>query len=520
MKEHAIYWLKRDFRLTDNPALTTALEQHETVTPLYILEPSFLRAPETSAFHLHAVTTAIADLRFRLQKHATDLAIIEGETIETLDRLYERQAFKYLYSHEEIGVERTFARDRAVKRWCETKGVIWTELPQTGVFRRLKDRNQRSRLWKKFTLGELLPEPLAVDLRRLRTPAVWQDLTYAPRKPLTMADTGYALSDVQQELVQPVSETAGRITLETFLYDRSIAYRGGISSPLKAFTAGSRLSVHLAWGTITGRYAYQKTQARIQELKQDDAPPNAGRWRSSLTSFLSRLRWRDHFIQRLESESQMEFETLNPAYQNLEYIDDPERFERWTTGYTGWPMVDACVRCLLTTGFVNFRMRAMLTSAACHSLQIHWKKLDHPMARMYTDYEPGIHLSQLQMQASVVGINTIRIYSPTKQIIDQDPEAEFIKQWIPELRDYTAKEIIQHAEDPLLGYPAPLVDWRVSSKEMRNKLWAIRKQPETREIASQVYEKHGSRKGPSSRRRTSTAKSKTSPKATVVSVAG
>ncbi|MEM1326425.1 MAG: FAD-binding domain-containing protein [Bacteroidota bacterium] len=506
MKQRAIYWMKRDFRLKDNIALSRALAEAETVTPIFIVEPSFLDAPDTSAFHVHAITDALHDLRERLQEEQKDIAILRGEAVETLDRLYEQSSFQAVYAHEEVGTNRTYHRDNAVRNWCKQKGVAFIEERQTGVFRALKDRNKRHKLWSAFTFAELLPAP---DLQKISIPKVWKSIALPEDKHLTVEDCGYTLTREQQQYVQSVSESAAEATLSDFLYRRSLSYRGGISSPLTAFTAGSRLSVHLAWGTMTGRAIYQATKARKDELAEE-AAPYSGKWRSSLTSFLSRLHWRDHFIQRLETEPQMEYEALNPAYENLEYEDDPAFLEAWTTGMTGYPMVDACIRCMRATGFVNFRMRAMLTSFACHSLHLHWKSINYPMAKLYTDYEPGIHISQLQMQASVVGINTIRIYSPTKQIIDQDPQTTFIRQWIPELRQYTAKEIIAHVDEPLNGYPAPLVDWKVTSKEMRNRLWTIRKLPETKELASKVYEKHGSRKSPAKRKKkATTTKSKT-----------
>ncbi|MEL6925034.1 MAG: FAD-binding domain-containing protein, partial [Bacteroidota bacterium] len=407
--------------------------------------------------------------------------------------------FQQLYSHEEIGVERTYARDRAVADWCDGQGIRWQQLRQTGVFRALKDRDRRAKLWREFTFDTILPIPERKDLRRIVVPKAWRNLVFAERQQFRLRDTQHIFSDLQRSSMQPVTEADARATLQSFLYERGLQYRGGISSPNTAFTAGSRLSVHLAWGTLTGRSVYQATQARKEELK-DSEESNAGRWRSSLTSFLSRLHWRDHFIQRLETEPQMEFEPLNPAYTDLEYQNRQELLQRWVEGTTGFPMVDACIRCLRTTGFVNFRMRAMLTSIACHTLQIHWKKIDHPMARMYTDYEPGIHLSQLQMQASVVGINSIRMYSPHKQIVDQDPDTLFIKKWIPELRDFDAKTIIAHRGTPLGDYPAQPLDWWQSSRDMRSKIWAIRKQEKTKAFAKLVYEKHGSRRRPGRRR--------------------
>jgi len=492
---HAIYWLKRDFRLADNPALTQALSDSEMVTPIYMVEPSFLEAPETSVFHVHAVTNALHDLRKKLQKQKVDVAVIEGEVIPTLDLLFQKKKFQKIYAHEEIGVERTYARDRAVHKWCKKNKVEFIELRQTAVFRRLKDRNKRHLGWKKFTLGELLPVPN--NLEKCQIPKEWKKLFFPKRKKLKLEDLGFELTKEQKKYVQPVSETDANKTLHSFLIDRGLDYRGGISSPLSAFVAGSRMSVHFAWGTMTGRMVYQKTQARMEELLElkEAGDPDAGKWRMSLRSFMSRLHWRDHFIQRLETEPQMEFQALNPAYENLEYDNRPDFLEAWENGMTGYPMVDACIRCLRATGFVNFRMRAMLTSFACHGLHLSWKLIDHPMAKLYTDYEPGIHISQLQMQAGVVGINTLRIYSPTKQIIDQDPETVFIKKWIPELRNFSPKEIIAHEENPLEGYPAPIIERKEANTEMRRRVYAVRKIEGYRDIAQKVYEKHGSRKG-------------------------
>jgi len=498
-KSPAIYWIKRDFRLQDNPALVQALANHSIVTPLFILEPSFLTAPETSAFHVHAVTQAVNDLKKNIESQGGQLAIAQEEVIVTLEKLHKIHAFSTLYSHEEIGINRTYQRDIAVGIWCKQKGITWVELPQTGVFRRLPNREVRRKLWAAFNFDTILPAPITKDLQRLQIPSAWQSLVW--QKPtLELSDTDFSLSKAQQENVQAVSETAAKETLQSFLYERGVAYRGGISSPLTAFTAGSRLSVHLAWGTITGRHVYQAVQKRKEALKDSDQP-DAGKWRGSLTSFLSRLHWRDHFIQRLESEPQMEFHALNPAYEALEYDNNPSYLAAWIAGKTGFPIADACIRCLQTTGFVNFRMRAMLTSLACHTLQLDWKLIDHPMAKLYTDYEPGIHLSQLQMQASVVGINTIRVYSPNKQIIDQDPDTIFIKKWIPELRNFTAQEITDHRDNPLGDYPAQLVDWWPASKIMKEKLWTIRKLAETKELSKAVYDKHGSRKKPAKKKK-------------------
>lgn len=488
---NAVYWLKRDFRLADNPALTEALANHKNVMPLFILEDSFLQAGETSAFHVHAVTGALEDLRKRLKKHEKDVLVLRGEVVEWLEKLYAAEPFSALYAHEEIGVNRTYQRDIAVREWCAEKDITFTELRQAAVFRGKVNRDKRHLLWKKFTHGDLLQPPSAEELKKLCIPKRWKDFNV---EKLKLNDTNFSLTQEERKQLQPVSETDAEATLQSFLYERGIAYSGGISSPLTAFTAGSRLSVHFAWGTMTVRTAYQATQSRAAALKEND-DADSKQWRKSLRAFLSRLHWHDHFIQRLETEPEMEFQALNPAYHDFEYDNKVEHLEAWKNGTTGFPMVDACIRCLQATGFVNFRMRAMLTSFACHVLHLDWRLINEPMARLYTDYEPGIHLAQLQMQAGVVGINTLRIYSPTKQIEDHDPDTIFVKQWVPELREFTPKEIIKHGYEPLGEYPGQIVDRIAAGKEMRSMIYAVRRKEGFREIANEVYEKHGSRKG-------------------------
>lgn len=522
MEDHTVYWLKRDFRLADNPALTEALadragelsdyqssnanlEQkrslpatttggNETVSPVFILEDDFLSAPETSEFHVHAVGMAMNQLSDTLNAMGGEALILRGDAVALLEEMYRRQPFTRLVAHEEIGNARTYARDRAVHAWCAKKGVNFAEYRQTGVFRGKLDRNKRHRAWKKFMATPALSVP--EGLERCQVPDTWKELPGRIEKIDRPDGYGFSWTEAQQEQVQAVSETDAGKTLRSFLYERGIAYRGGISSPLLAFTAGSRMSVHFAWGTTTGRAVYQAMDARREELKaaKEAGDQDAGKWLASLRAFASRLHWRDHFIQRLETEPDMEFRALNPAYVDLEYDNDPIHLEAWISGTTGFPMVDACIRCMRVTGFINFRMRAMLTSFACHNLHLSWKLINEPMARLYTDYEPGIHLSQLQMQAGVVGINTLRIYSPDKQIVDQDPEAIFIKRWIPELRSFTAREIQDHRREPLGEYPGQIIDRLEASREMRQRVYAVRQEPGYREIAERVYAKHGSRR--------------------------
>ena len=199
----------------------------------------------------------------------------------------------------------------------------------------------------------------------------------------------------------------------------------------------------------------------------------------------------------------MEFSAINPIFNLVEYEDDPEMLACWLAGKTGFPLIDACMRCLQETGFLNFRMRAMVVSFACFGLHLSWRTIHGPLAQIFLDYEPGIHLSQLQMQAGITGINAIRVYSPAKQLLDHDADCEFVKRWVPELQNFKAVQIAHAEEIKLEGYPKPVVCLKEQAKKMKDQIFSIRKSVEGKESNRQMLRKHGSAKKLSRRKKAS-----------------
>ncbi|MGL4231439.1 MAG: FAD-binding domain-containing protein, partial [Casimicrobium sp.] len=239
----------------------------------------------------------------------------------------------------------------------------------------------------------------------------------------------------------------------------------------------------------------------LRALPREEQPPG---FLASIKSFEGRLHWHCHFIQKLEDEPAIEFRNVHRGFDGLrnetETIDaltdeERNRYAAWCEGRTGFPFVDACMRSLHATGWINFRMRAMLMSFASYNLWLHWRLTGLHLAREFTDFEPGIHWSQSQMQSGVTGINTVRIYNVVKQSVDQDPSGSFIRQWVPELAHLDDKMI----HTPWLAkvshdiYPAPIVDHMQSMREAKEKIYGARRDQAVREEAKRVYEKHGSR---------------------------
>jgi deoxyribodipyrimidine photo-lyase len=392
-----------------------------------------------------------------------------------------------LWSHEETGNAWTYARDQRVAAFARAEGITWTELRQTGVQRRLKNRNGWARAWDRLMAKPSLASPQAL----------------APLGPIesqglpSAADLGLAADPCR--LRQLGGRGRALATLNSFLDERGRDYRRAMSTPVAGAEACSRLSPFLAAGAISMREVSQATIARLGALRGDTSDDARAR-RGSLVSFAGRLRWHCHFMQKLESEPRIEFEAMHPAYADLRPTSDTALLAAYTKGETGFPFVDACLRALAATGWMNFRMRAMLMSFASYNLWLPWRDSGLHLARQFTDYEPGIHWPQAQMQSGTTGINTIRVYNVVKQGYDQDPDGVFVRRWIPELAHLSDEHIHEPWTAPgaerWLGqlYPRRIVDHEASARLARERIYAVRRGPTFAGAADAIQERHGSRK--------------------------
>jgi deoxyribodipyrimidine photo-lyase len=483
-----IVWFKRDLRIEDHQALTEAAKAGP-VLPLFILEPELWRQPDLSLRHYTFMAQCLLDLNESLKVLGQGLILKVGNAVDVLATLQQQHGITALWSHQETWNHWTYERDRQVLRWARANEIPWFEPTQNGVIRRLQDRNGWASRWY-----DVMSQPVHKPPSQLVPIEEKSDPLPAARK--------LDLMDSANPTLQQGGRREAMRLLCSFLNERAEHYSKGMSSPLSAFDACSRLSAHLAFGTLSMREVYQATEARARDVKQWP-PGTKGKWSQSLRAFSGRLRWHCHFIQKLEDEPSIEFQNMHPAYDGLrEHHFNDLWFEAWKEGKTGYPMVDACMRALIQTGWINFRMRAMLMSFASYHLWLHWPKPARHLARLFADYEPGIHYSQAQMQSGTTGINSIRIYNPIKQGTDHDPDGLFIRHWIPELRDMETGLIHTPWKAPLQmnGYPQPIVDEPTARKEAASKLYSIRKNSEHAPLAKDILKRHGSRKKTTTRK--------------------
>ena len=487
-QERWLFWHRRDLRLTDNLGLAAAAAASPAVTGVFVLDPSQLTSPELAPAQRWFLAASLRELEKRWREAGRRLVVLHGDPTILLPRL--AQALKAAVVAWNRDVEPySRERDRKVAAALQAQGqrvlVDWDQLliapeamktGQGDPYRVYGPfwRNWRSQMETKRLLGtglhgglEPVGPPQALLDCDLAPVTEWQQACHGAQ---TWLDLDHGFEGVDLCPCRP-GEAAAQKQLKTFCDGGALlGYGEGRNIPGESGTSG--LSAALKFGTLSPRQAWAAAQEGRTMARSDEAL-------QSITVWEQELAWREFYQQALFHFPELAEGPYRSQWKHFPWENDPERFAAWREGRTGVPIVDAAMRQLNTSGWMHNRCRMIVASFLVKDLICDWRMGESAFMARLVDGDLAANNGGWQWSASSgMDPKPLRIFNPATQTAKFDPEASYIRTWLPELRHVNSKDLVSGLIAPLErhGYPEPIVNHKAQQARFKN-LYALISQP-------------------------------------------
>ncbi len=451
----AIYWFRRALRLDDNHGLLEALSHFEQVVPVFILDPAILTRPDTGKARVRFLFEGLSALDADLRTLGGRLILRHGDPTAVLPELIKECGATALFharEHEPYGV----LRDEAVRAALEIEIISHEDhllISPDQIFTKTGGVYTVFSPYKKNWLEQTTIPPALPAPERVRVPeGIFSE-------PLPLPEAHWPQATVFG------GEHEARKLLDTFLESGARVYDTGRELP--GVEGTSRLSAHLRFGMLSVRRFYHA----LREVRA--ALPATQR--NGVSTVISELIWRDFYAQVLFHFPHAATGSFKRELDTIPWQNDPELFESWKAGRTGYPIVDAAMRQLQGEGWMHNRARMIVASFLTKDLLIDWRWGESYFMEMLVDGDMAANNGGWQWAAST-GTDAqpyFRIFNPTSQGEKFDPDGAYVRRWVPELARVPAKAIhapwtLSPAERSYLGadaYPAPVVEHSVQREK-------------------------------------------------------
>ena len=445
----AIHWFRNDLRLEDNTALREACDSADELLPVFVIDPRLISSRTSSPSRLSFLEDSLQRLSKDLSRRGLTLVVRTGDPTEIIPQILEQTRCDALFFNRDYSPYAN-RRDEAVLAAAARLDTRVADSKDRVVFGPEEIRTKSGGFYRVYT-----PYKRAWWTRWGETAEDPRSIRSWPR-PVALDDAGTAIElefdrSAAADQLPTGGAAAAKRRLREFLAGPIRTYKQDRDIPAKSGT--SRLSPHLRFGTISIRRCIREAL----ECAAEDPANETG-----VRCWIDELIWREFYLAIMAEAPRVLSESFRPEYKEIEWDSGDSTFDAWCRGETGYPFVDAGMRQLLQTGWMHNRLRMVTASFLVKDLLVDWRRGEHFFLRHLVDGDPASNNGGWQWAAST-GTDAqpyFRIFNPVSQGERFDPEGEYVKHFVPELRDLSPRDVHRpwDADPPPPDYPSPIVN--------------------------------------------------------------